>query len=126
VLKTAILLLFGLCLESVGNVLLRKGMKEIGELTTFSISSLFHYFLRVATNLTILAGVTLDAIFFACLLAALSCAEVSVVLPLTAMGYVTTAITAKIVLHEEMTMLRWAGTIAIVLGCIMVGKSGLQ
>jgi uncharacterized membrane protein len=126
VLRTIMVLFVGLCLESVGNVLLRKGMKEIGDITAFSLSALFDTFLKVITNLTIIAGVTLDALFFVCLLMALSWTEVSVVLPLTAMGYVITAVTANIILHEEITMLRWAGTIAIVLGCIMVGKSGLH
>ncbi len=62
--------------------------------------------------------------FFACFLIALSWTEVSVVLPLTAIGYVTTAIFAKIIIHEEISALRWAGTAAIVIGAIMVGKSG--
>jgi drug/metabolite transporter (DMT)-like permease len=126
VIKTAILLVFGLCCESVGNVLLRKGMKQVGSITNFSVASLASSFLKVATNLTVISGVALDAVFFGCLLIALSWAEVSVVLPLTAMGYITTAIAAKIFLHEDITLLRWAGTIAIVVGCILVGKSGMH
>ena len=124
VLKTIIVLFTGVCLESLGNVLLRKGMKEVGEVTSFSIPALFNIFIKGITNLTVISGVALDAMFFACFLIALSWTEVSVVLPLTAIGYVTTAIFAKIILHEEITALRWAGTIAIVLGSIMVGKSG--
>jgi len=121
--KTIMVLLVGLCMESVGNVLLRKGMKEVGEVTSFSIPALFGVFLRGITNLTVIAGVALDALFFACLLIALSWMEVSVVLPLTAFGYISTALVAKLILHEEVTTLRWAGTVAIVIGCVMVGKS---
>lgn len=125
-LRTSLVLFVGMCLESLGNVMLRKGMKEIGEITSFSISSLFGVFLKGITNLTVISGVALDALFFVCFLVALSWTEVSVVLPLTAFGYITTALTAKIILHEEISMLRWAGTMAIVVGCVMVGKSGMQ
>ena len=122
-LKAIIVLFTGICFESVGNVLLRKGMKEVGEVTSYSIPALFGIFIKGITNLTVISGVALDAMFFACFLIALSWMEVSVVLPLTAIGYVTTALFAKLIIHEEISTLRWAGTIAIVIGAIMVGKS---
>ena len=122
--KTISVLLVGLCMESLGNVLLRKGMKEVGEVTSFSIPALFGVFLKGITNITVISGVALDAMFFACFLIALSWTEVSIVLPLTAAGYLTTALTAKIILHEDITALRWAGTVLIVVGCIIVGKTG--
>ncbi|MBI5190941.1 MAG: hypothetical protein HZA22_09720 [Nitrospirae bacterium] len=123
-LKTIAILLVGISLESFGNVMLSKGMKQVGEVTSFSLSSLFGVFLKGITNIYVIAGVTLDALFFACLLIALSWAEVTVVLPLTAFGYITTALVAKFVLNEDVTMLRWAGTFFIVVGCVLVGKSG--
>ena len=122
--RTLMVLAVGLCMESLGNVLLRKGMKEVGEVTSFTIPALWGVFLRGITNITVISGVALDALFFACFLIALSWTEVSVVLPLTAVGYVTTALFAKFILHEDITALRWAGTLAIVIGCILVGKSG--
>lgn len=123
-LKTIAILLVGISLESFGNVMLSKGMKQVGEVTSFSLASLFGVFLKGITNLYVIAGVTLDALFFACLLIALSWTEVTVVLPLTAFGYITTALVAKFILNEDVTMLRWAGTAFIVVGCILVGKSG--
>ena len=122
--RTIMVLIVGLCLESVGNVMLSKGMKEVGEVTDFSISALFGVFLRGITNLSVITGVTLDALFFGCLLIALSLTEVSIVMPLTAVGYLTTALVAKVILHEDISALRWAGTAVIVVGCIMVGKTG--
>ena len=123
-LKTIIVLFTGVCMESLGNVLLRKGMKEIGEVTTFTIPALWGVFTKAITNVTLISGVALDAMFFGCFLIALSMTEVTVVLPLTAVGYITTALIAKAILHEEVGMLRWAGTVAIVIGSIMIGKSG--
>lgn len=122
--RTIIVLTVGLCLESLGNVLLSKGMKQVGEVTSFTMQALFNVFLRGVTNPTVIAGVALDALFFACFLIALSITEVSIVLPLTAVGYLTTALTAKILLHEDVTGLRWVGTAIIVIGCVIVGKTG--
>ena len=122
--RTIAVLLVGLCLESVGNVLLRKGMSQVGEVKSFSIPALFDVFLKGITNLTVISGVALDALFFVCFLIALSWTEVSIVLPLTAAGYITTALFAKLLLHEDISTLRWVGTCVIVIGCIMVGKSG--
>ncbi len=125
-LRTILVLIVGLSLESVGNVLVRNGMKEVGEVTSYTISSLWGVFIKGVTTLTVVSGIALDAMFFVCFLFALSWTEVSVVLPLTAAGYITTALTAKLILHEEITALRWAGTILIVLGCALVGKSGMH
>jgi len=123
VFRTIVVLFTGLCMESVGNVLLRKGMTQVGEVTSFTIPALFGVFLRGIANPNVIAGVALDALFFACMLIALSWTEVSVVLPLTAFGYISTALVAKLLLHEDITMLRWVGTLAIVFGCVLVGKS---
>jgi len=123
-LRTYLILLVGLIVESFGNVMLRKGMKQIGEIESFKIIELLKVVGRGATNIYVLSGVALDAMFFGCLLIALSWAEVTVVLPLTAFGYVLTALVAKIILGEQSTSLRWAGTILIVVGCVLVGKSG--
>ncbi len=125
-LKTVLALAVGLCFESVGNVLLRKGMMKVGEIKSFSIPALWEVFIKGVTSPVVISGVALDALFFICLLFALSWTEVSVVMPITAIGYVTTTVTAKIILHEDISPLRWAGTIAIVFGCMMVGKSGLH
>ncbi len=57
-------------------------------------------------------------------LAILSWSELSFVLPLTALSYVVTALLATFVLGETVTPLRWAGTILICLGVILVTKSG--
>ena len=122
--RTIMVLIVGLGLESVGNVLLSKGMKQVGEVTSFTIPALWNVLLRGATNPTVIAGVAFDALFFVCLLIALSITEVSIVMPLTAVGYLTTAMTAKILLHEDVTGMRWLGTVIIVAGCIIVGKSG--
>ncbi len=53
----------------------------------------------------------------------LSLADLSFVLPLTASGYVVTAILGKYFLHEEVTGARWLGISLVFLGVIIAGTT---
>jgi len=50
-------------------------------------------------------------------------AELSLAYPLVSLGFVVTMIFASIFLHEQVTPLRVAGTLLIVAGCVLVGRS---
>src|SRR5258707_11019945 len=75
---------------------------------------------RGATNKNILIGVFFEAIFFGFLLYMLSQKDVSIVWPLTALGFVITSLAAKIFLKEEISSARWTGICLIVLGAALV------
>lgn len=51
----------------------------------------------------------------------LSWADLSYVLPVTAFGYVLTALLSRMFLGEQVTAARWAGTLLIMAGVILVG-----
>jgi len=51
----------------------------------------------------------------------LSWADLSYVLPVTAIGYVLVALESKLFLHEEITLKRWAGIVLIMAGVALVG-----
>ncbi len=53
----------------------------------------------------------------------LSLADLSFVLPVTAIGYAVAAFLGKIVLHETVTGRRWAGTFLISIGAALVGST---
>ena len=78
--------------------------------------------LSVVRNPYVFLGVVFLAIFFFLYLAALSWADLSYVLPLTAMSYVFAALMAKFVLKEDVSWQRWLGTVIIVIGvaCVAV------
>jgi drug/metabolite transporter (DMT)-like permease len=78
------------------------------------------------SNRKILLGVLFEAIFFAALLVLLSRADVSLVWPLTSLGFLFTTMAAKLVGHEKVTSLRWAGVMLIVMGALLVGWSEKQ
>jgi drug/metabolite transporter (DMT)-like permease len=121
--KVFIVLILALVVEAVGVVLLSKGLKQIGEVQTVSTREIGRIIAKGATNASVLFGVALEAAFFGALLYLLSQRDVSLIWPLTSLGFVITAIAAKFILKEEVSALRWAGVALIVLGAALVSYS---
>jgi drug/metabolite transporter (DMT)-like permease len=124
--KFILILIVGLILEAVGVVLLSQGLHEIGEVKRISGSEIARVVGRGATNGHILLGVAFEAAFFGVLLYLLSQRDVSLIWPLTSLGFVITAIAAKFIRHEEITALRWGGVALIVAGAMLVALSEKQ
>lgn len=122
-LKFVVILIIGLVLEAVGVVLLSRGLKQIGEMERVSVSEIVRIVKAGATQPSILAGVAFEAAFFGILIYLLSRADVSLVWPLTSLGFVITTLAARFFLHESVSGLRWAGVILIVLGAGLVSWS---
>jgi drug/metabolite transporter (DMT)-like permease len=78
---------------------------------------------RGAMNRNILIGVLLEACFFGTLIYLLSQKDVSLIWPLTSLGFVITALAARMMRHEEISALRWTGVIIIVIGAALVAWS---
>ena len=118
--KFILILLIALVFEAIGVVFLSGGLKQIGEPKTIKAAEITSLITRGATNKNILLGVFFEAIFFGFLLYMLSQKDVSIVWPLTALGFVITSLAAKIFLKEEISSVRWAGICLIVLGAGLV------
>ena len=114
--RLLIVLATGLVLEAVGVVYLSRGLKEIGELERFGVAEVLRMVRAGITNRHLLLGIAFEAAFFGCLLHLMSRGDVSFVWPLTSLGFVLTTLAAKLVLHEEVSLLRWFGVCLIVLG----------
>ena len=121
--KILLILIIGLVFEAVGVVFLSAGLKQIGELQQVTIAEISRIVSRGAVNRNILLGVFFEAVFFGCLLYLLSQRDVSLIWPLTSLGFVITAIAARVVLKEEVSALRWAGVALIVVGAALVSYS---
>jgi drug/metabolite transporter (DMT)-like permease len=118
--KVVFILLLALIFEAVGVVFLSKGLKEIGEPARLSMSELLALMGRGARNPSLLIGILFEAIFFGALLYLLSQRDVSLIWPLTSLGFVITAITARLFLNEQVGWVRWSGVFLIVLGAGLV------
>jgi drug/metabolite transporter (DMT)-like permease len=121
--RILIILVLALVVEAVGVVFLSKGLKEIGEVRKVNIREIAGVIRRGAVNPSLLLGVAMEAAFFAALLYLLSQKDVSLIWPLTSLGFVLTALSAKLILHEVVSPMRWAGVILIVIGAGLVSVS---
>lgn len=97
---------------AAGDVCLGRGMRDFGAVSMSNIGSL----LTVLLNPWILGGIGLLILFFASYLTALSWADLTYVLPATAISYVLMALFARILLHEHVTANRWMGILLITAG----------
>lgn len=95
-----------------GDVCLARGMRDFGAVTLANIGGL----LTALLNPWIILGIALLVLFFASYLTALSWADLTYVLPATAISYVMMAFLAQQILHEHVTTRRWIGIGLVTLG----------
>jgi drug/metabolite transporter (DMT)-like permease len=121
--KLLVILMVGLLFEAVGVVYLNKGLKQVGEIRQISVPEIARVVKNGATNRNILLGVLFEAIFFATLLVLMSQGTVSFIWPLTSLGFVFTTVAARFFLNEDVSLLRWAGVLLIMLGAGLITYS---
>lgn len=122
-LKTFALVLIAAVVGGTGHVMLSKGMKSVGDLTEAPTAVLGAMVGRAISSPWLLLGVTLQATFFLMYLTLLSRANVSQVLPMTAIDYIVVALLAHVLLAEVVTPARWAGIGLIVVGVFLVSRT---
>lgn len=118
--RMVLVLLFGLVMEAVGVVLISKGQKSLQTRFEPRVEVVVQMAREALASPALLAGVAFEAAFFGCLLFLLSRFDVSLVWPLTSLSLVVTTLTARIVLHEQVSGLRWAGVGFILFGAAIV------
>jgi len=101
----------------LGNFALSWGMKHAPE----ALSPLG--LLKTVFTPWILLGIALLILWMLTRLTLLSWADLTFVLPVTAVGYVLTVMAGKLFLGEHVSPWRWTGTLLIVAGTILVGTT---
>jgi drug/metabolite transporter (DMT)-like permease len=117
------ILIFALAVEAVGVVYLSRGLKQIGGVERVAPGEVARLIRRGATNPSLLGGLALEAAFFGALLYLLAQRDVSLIWPLTALGFVLTALASRFLLGEEVHWVRWCGIGLIVAGAALVSFS---
>jgi len=113
----AVLALF-IGLKAVGNLSLAWGMKHFPQ--TMSANPL--PYLRAMLDPFVALGIVALILALLTRMALFSLADLSFVLPVTAVGYIIATLLGKVFLHETVTAQRWAGTVLIVVGAALVGS----
>ena len=103
--------------NAFGNLSLTWGMRHGAEELTASPLSFLHAIFSPWVTL----GICLLITWMISRMFLLSWADLSYVLPVTAFGYVLNALLGRLFLGEHVTPERWAGTLLIVGGIILVG-----
>ena len=95
---------------SVGDTFLSRGMAQVGPVDMHHLGLLWH----ALFNGYVIAGIVLLIGFFSSYMTALSWADLTFVMPATALGYVVVALLSRVWLHEQLSSYRWAGILLIV------------
>jgi uncharacterized membrane protein len=118
-LKTKLLTLFVVATNVLGNVSLSWGMKHQNAELGLSPWT----YIRLIFSPWVLLGTMLLILWLLSRMTLLGWADLSYVLPVTAMGYVLTALVGRFFLGEAISCRGWAGTALIVAGIVLVGMT---
>src|SRR5262252_3002016 len=121
--KLLLILLIGLVFEATGVVLLKKGIIQIGQIQKINTAEALRVAKAGVTNPNILLGVFFEALFFGCLPVLMSESDISFLWPLTALSFVMTTFAAKLYLSEQVSPVRWAGVVFIMIGAALISYS---
>jgi drug/metabolite transporter (DMT)-like permease len=119
VLKTWAVLLFFLALKAAGNSWMAWGMKQVPERMSLDPS----LYLHAMANPFVALGIIALILSLLTRMALFSLADLSFVLPVTAIGYVVAVVIGKVWLHEAVSSQRWLGALLIFGGALLVGST---
>jgi drug/metabolite transporter (DMT)-like permease len=122
-LKTYFLIAVMVIAGPLGNVLLGKGMKHIGETAVWPPLRLLHTGLNIFASGSIWLGIASLVTFFIAYMLVLSWADYSFVQPASSLAYGVVALLGYLMLGEKVSPLRWAGIAVICLGVFVVGRT---
>ena len=121
--KTYFLILMMVVFAPLGNVLLSKGMKNVGSATHWTPSELGSVLLRIGSSGYVWLGVASLLTFFVAYMLVLTWADYSYVQPASSFSYAMVALLGYLLLGEVISPLRAFGIATICLGVLIVGHT---
>lgn len=121
--KLLLILLIGLVFESAGVVLLKKGLTQIGEVRSVDFNEIVRVTKAGLSNTQILLGVLFEALFFVSLVILMSKSDISFLWPMTGLSFVFATFAAMWFLGEQVSTIRWAGVLLIMVGAALISYS---
>ena len=105
---------------AAGDVCVAHAMKRVGEISSFRPADIFRFGMRASLNVYLWLGIAWKAVAFFCFLALVENAELSWVVPATAISFLVELIAAKLFLRETIHATRWAGALFIGAGVALI------
>ena len=118
--QTALFIAIIVVAGQLGDISLSLAMKTVGEIKRFTPLNVLRFLGRAFRVKWLWIGVGLMAVAFFSLLALLSWANVSLVVPATAASYAVGAMGAQFLLGEHVNRERWIGVIIVCIGVALV------
>ena len=120
--KTLVMVLAMVVCANAGDLLLKRGMTEIGAVA-ITPTGVSRAFWMTVTSATIWLGILFLIGFMVSYMTVLSWADYSYVMPAGAFGYAILTLLAVVFLHENVTPKRWVGVLLICVGVLLVGQT---
>ena len=114
--RLLIFLLIVVFSSTAGEIAITHGMKKVGGPERLTPREVLAFLGRALGSGWFWLGIPLSAIYFYAMLALLSWAPVSLIVPATALTYVVGTFGAKLLLHERVSPMRWAGVALVCAG----------
>ena len=116
------LILIGVLLNAFAQLVLKKGMSQIGAIQ-IDMSSIISMLFKVSTNFYVFLGLLFYVISFVVWLMVLSRVEVSYAYPFLSIGYIIAAIVGYYYFGEAMTLSKISGILIICLGVFILYRN---
>jgi uncharacterized membrane protein len=120
--KTLIMVLAMVICANVGDLMLKRGMSQVGAVQV-SLAGVSHAFRLTMQNGAIWIGIFFLLGFMLSYMTVLSWADYSYVMPAGAFGYALLTLLAVLFLHESVSQRRWIGVVLICVGVLLVGQT---
>jgi uncharacterized membrane protein len=118
--KTIVMILVMVACANAGDLMLKRGMTQIGSVQ-LSLPGLQRAFLLTVTSPTVWIAILFLIGFTVSYMMLMSWADYSYVMPAGAFGYALLTLLAVVVLHETVSPRRWLGVLLICVGVLLVG-----
>jgi drug/metabolite transporter (DMT)-like permease len=116
--KTTIMVPLIVLFGSTGNILLSRGMKQLGAVRVASAMDLVRLFVGIFSSGWIWMGIGALLLYLGCFMVVLSWADYSYVSPSSAAIYAVVPLVGHFLLGEKVAPLHWVGILII---CVGVG-----
>ncbi len=116
------LILAGVLLNAAAQIVIKKGMSDIGTFE-FSFENIIPVGFKVVTSPFVITGVFFYAVSLVLWLMVLSRVDVSYAYPMLSVGYIVAALAGKYLFNEPLGLVRWAGIIVICIGVYLITRS---
>ena len=113
-----VLLFFAIFAAVAGQLLMKTGLNQIGELNEINVAVFFH----MIFNPYVFGGIASYGIGFIAYLFALSKLEQSFAYPMFALGYVLVAVYNWLVMHAPFSVARLVGILLVLVGVSLISR----